>query len=321
MATLSLVNRIGGIRFKQEVTDRLADDLELVSDRYWCWHLEESDHLTTLAFFVTIMTSKLSPMIKIGAVSYLNTKPLVYGLADRTDEVELSFDLPSRLADQLANGELDVALIPSVETFLQDELTIVSDACIACHGPVWSVKLFSRVPFENIQTLALDEGSRTSAALSQILLRKLNCEPEIRLLGIDVDWKQTECDAVLVIGDRAMKPHDEIFSHRKDLGEWWADSTGLPFVFAVWAARPGIDCSRLDDILTESRELGLQHVDQIAMESSQVYGLTVDQCSKYLTQNLHYYLGPSEKSGLDLFYDKASLNGLVPSKRELIFYG
>src|SRR5689334_10050564 len=110
--------------------------------------------------------------LKVGAVSYLNTKPLVYGLPAETDDFELVFDLPSRLADRLSRGELDVALIPSIEFFQNPAYTIVSDACIGCRGPVFSVKLFSRVPVSEIKTLALDEGSRTSVALVQILLRE-----------------------------------------------------------------------------------------------------------------------------------------------------
>ena len=260
-------------------------------------------------------------MIKIGAVSYLNTRPLVHGLADQDNELELSFDLPSRLADQLAAGELDVALIPSVETFLQDELTIVSDACIACHGPVWSVKLFSRVPFASIRTLALDEGSRTSAALVKILLKHHACQPTFQQLDIEADWRQSESDAVMVIGDRAMNANCDSYVHTKDLGEWWHEITGLPFVFAVWAARPGVDCSLLDDLLSDSRERGLEDVSRIAEVHAEGYGLSVQKCREYLTQNLHFYLGAREKSGLDLFYDKATRNGLVPSKRELVFYG
>jgi chorismate dehydratase len=106
--------------------------------------------------------------LRVGAVQYLNTRPLVHGLA--AAGVRLEFDLPSRLADRLAAGTLDVALIPSIEMFRAPSKTIISDACIACRGPVWSVKLFSRVPIGQIRTLALDEGSRTSVALVQILL-------------------------------------------------------------------------------------------------------------------------------------------------------
>src|SRR3954471_5186769 len=112
------------------------------------------------------------PEIRIGAVSYLNTKPLVYGLAERLPQADVVYDFPSRLADRLAAGDLDVALIPSVEFFQDPSYSIVSDACIGCRGPVWSVKLFSRVPPPQIRTLALDEGSRTSVALVRILLKE-----------------------------------------------------------------------------------------------------------------------------------------------------
>src|SRR5437870_1999514 len=107
----------------------------------------------------------MATRLKIGAVTYLNTKPLVYRLRDFAPQAELSFDLPSRLADRLSSGELDVALIPSIEFFQRPDYSIVSDACIACRGPVLSVKMFSRVAVDKIQTLALDEGSRTSVAL------------------------------------------------------------------------------------------------------------------------------------------------------------
>src|SRR5262245_35790680 len=110
--------------------------------------------------------------IRAGAVSYLNTKPLVFGLSERAPHVHVEFDLPSRLAVGLAKGRFDVALIPSIEYFQDPNYEIISDACIACRGPVWSVKLFSRVPLARIQTLALDEGSRTSVALVRILLQQ-----------------------------------------------------------------------------------------------------------------------------------------------------
>src|SRR5438270_10873805 len=123
--------------------------------------------------------------MRIGGVSYLNTKPLVYGLAELAPQHELVFDLPSRLADDLAAGRLDVALIPSIEFFQRPDYTIVSDACIACRGPVRSVQLFSRVPLANVKTLALDEGSRTSIALVQILLREqYGLSPELVPLPI-----------------------------------------------------------------------------------------------------------------------------------------
>src|SRR3954467_14277325 len=143
--------------------------------------------------------------MRIGAVNYLNSKPLVYGLGALAPEVRLSFDLPSRLADSLAAGRLDVALIPSVEFFRGPGQRIVSDACVACCGPVLSVKLHFRVPPNEVRRLALDEGSRTSAALSRILLAELcDVRPELESLPIGCGPESTDADAVLLIGDRAI---------------------------------------------------------------------------------------------------------------------
>ena len=123
------------------------------------------------------------PKVRVGAVNYLNTKPLIYQLERIAPQAEIVLDLPSRLADRLATGELDVALIPLIECFNRPSYTVVSDACIGCRGPVLSVKLFSRVPPPEIQSLALDEGSRTSVALARILLKKrFGIEPQLCLM-------------------------------------------------------------------------------------------------------------------------------------------
>ncbi len=156
--------------------------------------------------------------IRVGAVEYLNTKPLVYNFQELAPKAELLFDFPSRLADRLATGELDVALIPSIEFFQSPGYTIVSDACIACRGPVLSVKLFSRVPVRQIRTLALDEGSRTSAALVQILLKERHAiSPELGALPIGATLADTGADAVLLIGDRAIHSPPGQFA---EVGTW-----------------------------------------------------------------------------------------------------
>src|SRR5215475_4027634 len=127
----------------------------------------------------------MATRLRVGAVTYLNTKPLVFRLPQFAPQAELSFDLPSRLADDLAAGRLDVALIPSIEYFQDPDYRIVSDACIACRGPVLSVKLFSRVKAAHLRTLALDEGSRTSVALVRILFReRFGLEPQTLPLAI-----------------------------------------------------------------------------------------------------------------------------------------
>lgn len=266
----------------------------------------------------------LNRNFRIGAVSYLNTKPLVHGLADLAPEAKLTFDLPSRLADQLAAGELDVALIPAVEYFRHANYTIVSDACIACHGPVWSVKLFSRVAASEIKTLALDEGSRTSAAMVRTLLAdQFNVHPELHNLPIGNGLASADTDAVLLIGDRAMHAEEAGFAEVWDLGDTWCQSTKLPFVFAMWTAGPGfsdLELSQIDTVLTQARDVGLTELESITADEHEAFGLDYQSCLGYLRDNLHFQLGPRERSGLELFYQHAQRLSLVPKGRELKFH-
>src|SRR5262249_15530186 len=162
---------------------------------------------------------------------------------------------PSRLADELCAGRFDVALVPSIEYLRQPGLRIASDAVVACDGPVLSVKLFGRVPVEQIQTLALDEGSRTSAALAQILLReRFDLPPQCVPFPRDTAPADCAADAMVVIGDRGMCPPREKLAFVWDLGEEWSQWTGLPFVFALWAARPHAAAARIDHALAAARD-------------------------------------------------------------------
>ncbi len=287
---------------------------------------------------------------RIGAVSYLNTVPLVHALPQLAPEDVLLLDLPSRLADQLAAGQLDVALIPVIEVALGEQYTIISDACIGCCGPVWSVKLLSRCPLEEIRTVALDEGSRTSIALTKILLhRRFGLAPTYSSLPMSVDFRQVPTDAVLVIGDRAMhrsapargqsawpvqtprqsQPASDLardttreqFPFQLDLGEAWNAWTGLPFVFAVWAARPGTDLERLAQILAKSRDLGLAQSAELAKSLAARYDLSVGDCLRYFTEFLNYRLGTPDKQAMSLFCNWAAEDGLLPHPCELKFHG
>ncbi len=268
-------------------------------------------------------------LTRIGTVSYLNTKPLVYGLQQQAYDCVVTFDLPSRLADQLASGLLDVALIPSIEAVMTPSYTIVSDACISSRGPVWSVKLLSRVAMPEIRSLALDEGSRTSAALARIILgQQFGCFPVCSSLGINHDWLAVATDAVLIIGDRAMKPlvtnlaegDSNPFVYEWDLGKVWNDWTGYPFVFAVWAARDGVDFDRLDSILSACRNNGVAELASICQEQASQYDLTYQACHRYLSENLHFVLGTEEKFGLDLFFRYASQQSIIDHDLKLIFH-
>ncbi|HEV7226218.1 MAG TPA: menaquinone biosynthesis protein [Pirellulales bacterium] len=259
-----------------------------------------------------------TPQIRVGAVNYLNTKPLVYGLAELAPQVELTFDLPSRLADGLAEGRLDVALIPSVEFFQDRSYSIVSDACIACRGPVFSVKLFSRTPVEQVRTLALDEGSRTSVALVRILLKeRFGIEPRLEPLPIGASAADAKADAVLLIGDRAMRSPGGPYAEVWDLGDEWCRWAELPFVFAMWTARAGVDLGGLDEALSRARDAGLAHLDEIAEVEAAPLGLSRPECVAYLRDNLYFHLGPREARGLELFYRLSQKLGLAPAGVEL----
>jgi chorismate dehydratase len=263
-----------------------------------------------------VVVSKSGPRkLRVGAVSYLNTKPLIYRFDEWARDMELVLDVPSRLADRLASCDLDVALVPSIECFQNTGYTIVSDACIACRGPVLSVKLLSRVPIDQIRSLALDEGSRTSVALVQILLRRrFDLTPSLTPLPIGEGLADVKADGVLLIGDRAIHALRDLFPVEWDLGGEWCETMGVPFVFAVWAARQGIDTQRVAAVLRQTRDAGLAHLEQIAAAAAPEAGLDVAACLSYLRDNLHFTLGPLEQQGLRLFLRHAADLGFVPGE-------
>ncbi len=241
----------------------------------------------------------MAPTLRVGAVNYLNTKPLVERLTDFAPHIDLSFDLPSRLADQLAAGELDVGLIPVVEFFRGDGYSFVPNVAIGSRGPVLSVTLFSKVPWAEIRTVALDEGSRTSAALTQILLRKrYGVKPVVQPLPIDANPEALDTDAVLLIGDRAMRACLPGYRFAYDLGEEWTAWTGLPMVFAVWAVRRGVELGETEAAFLKAKEYGLAHAGEIAQREAAALGLDAGFCRRYLSNVLRYDLGAAELAGM-----------------------
>ena len=250
--------------------------------------------------------------IRIGAVNYLNTKPLICDLDQLAPDAELLLDVPSRLADLLSEGQLDVALIPVIEYFRSGSYTVVPDISIASRGPVLSVTLFSRVPWPNIRRLALDEGSRTSAALTQILLRKkYGVEAQVCPLPLDRSAEDVDADAVLLIGDRAMHACLPGFRYAFDLGQEWHDWTGLPFVYAAWAVRPGVDLGPVLDAFYEAKRLGIENVGSIAAREAPHLKLDAGFCRRYLANIIRFDLGPRELAGLHHYYMLASELGLA----------
>jgi chorismate dehydratase len=259
--------------------------------------------------------------IRVGAVTYLNTKPLIHELEELAPEVELVLDVPSRLADLLADGRLDVALIPVIEYFRGGCYRVVPDIAIASNGPVLSVTLFSRVPWTDIRRVALDEGSRTSAALTQILLRrKYGAQPELLPLPLDRAAEDVDADAVLLIGDRAMRACLPGFAHAFDLGQEWHDWVGLPFVYAVWAVGPGVDLGPVEAALHEAKRRGCSQVGPIAQREAPGLGLDPGFARRYLGNIIRFDLGPREQAGLHHFYMLACELGLARKGINLDFY-
>lgn len=262
--------------------------------------------------------------LRVGAVSYLNAKPLYYRLDEFAPGVSLEMDVPSRLADRLAAGTLDLALIPSVEYLRGVALgyEILPGFAIAARGAVRSVKLFCRVPFDRIGRLALDAGSRTSQALARVWLDAAHgVRPgRVEALPLGVPIEESTADAVLLIGDRAMTVAHDGFHTVVDLAEAWRGLTGLPFVFALWVVRPGVDLGGLPEALEACRAAGLAHARDLAAENGPRLGLDVETCYDYLTNVLSYDLGSAELEGLRRFARMAARLGLAPEGVPLVFH-
>jgi chorismate dehydratase len=246
---------------------------------------------------------------------------LIADLVDLLPMARLTIDLPSRLADGLSAGRLDVALVPSIEYFRHPGYTVVSDACVACKGPVMSVKLFGRVPMDKIDTLALDEGSRSSSAMVSIVLRdQFGLQPKLETLRIGASIEDCSADAVLLIGDRAMQAASRSHEFVWDMGKIWSQWTGWPFVFAMWVAGPGVQLNGLDRALSLARDRGIARIPEIARKESLRLGLDFQACLAYLSQNLRYRLESPERHGLEAFRQLAVSHGFIPDGVNLVFH-
>ena len=219
---------------------------------------------------------------------------------------DLSFAIPAECADRLADGRADIGIVPSVELNRQ-KLEIIPGCGIACHGPVRSILLISKVPFGHIQSLATDSSSRTSVALSRIVLaRKYGVEPRLLSEPPHLGSMLEHCDAALIIGDAALVLNPaELPFHVLDLGSEWTEMTGLPMVFAVWAARAGLP-TQDPGLFAASLRFGMQHIDDVARQEHSKVGISEALARDYLTRNIIFELGEPEYSGLKLFLQYAS---------------
>jgi chorismate dehydratase len=230
---------------------------------------------------------------------------------------------PSDLAEQLLRGELDLGLIPSIEFFrgVSRGYRVMPGVAIAARGAVRSVKLFCRVHPAEIRRLALDAASRSSQALARVWLHDaLGVVPEIvEELPIGVSPLESTADAVLLIGDKAMRVPEAAFSTVVDLAGAWRELTGLPFVFAVWVARGDTLPPGLAERLQACRDDGMAAADEIARRFAPQLGQSPAFCSEYLKHVLNYDLGPDEVTGLLAFRDRAAALELAPKGADLVF--
>jgi chorismate dehydratase len=237
--------------------------------------------------------------MRIGAVSFLNTRPLVYGLQSGAD-FKLSFDTPSNLAEKLRLGEIDVGLIPIVEHLRGVGDAIVPGIGIAAEGPVRTVRLYSRVPLQSIERVAVDGRSRTSVALLRVLLAEgFGITPDFYSFRGDLKEMLKAHEAALLIGDDALRATDVPFVW--DLGQGWKELTGLPFVFAVWVANGGVDLERAGALLHGALGEGLAHLDDIAREAAGTGGQDEASLLSYLRDSLHFVLGERDLQGIETF--------------------
>ena len=253
--------------------------------------------------------------IRLSAVSFLNARPITYGLEQALGDgnlFELSFDLPSRCAERLAEGDADLGLVPvGAYAASPEELRIVPGIAIASHGSVRTVLLVGEVPWRQMQEIVLDGASRSSAMLLKLLCHERGLTPSFREVAHDevLDAAHGTTGA-LVIGDAGFAA-GERFPHVEDLGAVWHALTGLPFVYAVWAGRPGAVDAEAIAALQQSLDAGLGARPVIARAHAEAHGGPPATYESYLSQNIRYRLGAEELSGVAAFFARARAAGLV----------
>jgi chorismate dehydratase len=244
--------------------------------------------------------------VRVGTVPYLNARPLVFGFEQgvAAGRVVLETEVPSRLAARIAEGSLDVALLSSIELARIPGLTVVPGLAIGSAGPVRSVLLLSRVPAARIRTVAPDPASRTSNVLARLVLAELGAGARV--------VEEGDADAVVRIGDRALFDAPAAGTEVLDLGAAWTALTRLPFVYAVWAARPGVLDRELYEAFHASKRRGDAVLSAIAEDYTWNGRRDPATALAYFRDNVRYRLGEPEVAGLRLFLRRAAELGEAP---------
>ncbi|MCC6165264.1 MAG: menaquinone biosynthesis protein [Acidobacteria bacterium] len=259
-------------------------------------------------------------MIRIGAVGFLNARPLVHGL-DRAARVGLRLDVPSECARLLHAGAIDSGLVPVIELLHGERpFDIVPGLAIGCLGPVSSVALFTRVPIAQIRAIALDVSSRSSVGLVRVLCRHhFGIAPAFVDAAPDLAGMLAVADAALLIGDPAFDaPWQALGAAKIDLGEAWHDFTGLPFVFAAWIAQPGVVTPELIGLLHEARRHGEDAIPVIAATVAGGDPARAERLERYLRRNIRYDLDDAARRGLVRYLSLVMQDGLAASRPDVV---
>ncbi|MEE8217472.1 MAG: menaquinone biosynthesis protein [Vicinamibacteria bacterium] len=256
-------------------------------------------------------------LLRLGAVSYLNAQPLIHGL-DEEPAVRVEQDVPSRVAERLHAGEIDLGMIPSIE-YAFGHYAIVPGIAIGSRGPVRSVSLYLSRPLEEVRRVALDTSSRTSVALLQLLLReRLGRDPQYVPMAPALGDMLAVADAALMIGDPVLDQHTNVA--KIDVGEEWTRLTGLPFVYAFWAGPQGVVTPKGVERLQAALAAGLGAFSEIAARHAAGAAERAAVYEEYLRTNVVYRLEDEEVAGLREFYRRAHALDLAPAVPELSFH-
>lgn len=265
--------------------------------------------------------------IRLGAVDYLNVRPLVHGL-DAEPMFTLRFDPPSLCARLLHDGSIDLGMIPTIAYQHREGYRVVPGAAIGSEGPVASVALFTKVPVDRIRTVAADTSSNTSVALLRVLCAEhFDIAPELIPAAPDLRAMAASADAALLIGDPALyADHEALGLEKIDMGEAWTSMTGLPFVWAFWAGRESAVGKAGVARLQQARREGEAEADRIAEAYAREYarrtGTPADPglSRRYLRENIKYELGERELAGVERFHASARRLGVVSRSEPIRFF-